>query len=849
MPVPIPEGLAALPPGAELALALDGIDESRVSGFDTVEVLKAAYRQLCHDRARFLAVLLEVGLREQFSGQEVHRLEIPDEFSPDEARAALVWSRRRADSTFERAWDIHRRLPHLGEAMLAGALDEPRAAAFIQWTAGLTPEQAASVCDRLVPAAGQMTVGQLIEQIQRLVLAIDPDWARKRYNESLRRRRVVGTRNPDGTATVSGLDLPLHRAAAGCERIDELARACKRSGDKRPIDHIRTDLFLGLLDGTFETLTDQQIITHVLAHPFHDPNDTPTPAPDATRDPNSESNSDGGGDTDRNGNGDDGDRADGTGDEGDGSDGGGHNSDGNRSDGDGDGDGGDGDRGDGTGGSGGSNHISGDTSEDGGGNCDGEISASEDGGANFDGVGSGSGQDEPGSAPNTHDGRTAEPHAPSRHASKPYTPGRHATRQQTPARPNPVPQPPAEPPAERQASSESALTETTAPEPGAIEVASTPEPGPTEHGPTEPGPIKSASAQSSSPEPGPDRSEPEDGLSVHRAPDTRDHAASAPSGKARGWSVREIRVELTTLLHLDERPAEIPGWGMIHADLARTIVADMLSGEWRYAICTNNGKLLHTGITGRRPCAPNTRPPRQTRRKGGIVELQITATRLHELAHNPTRHRWWAPLINDLARQHDKHDKRDDTIESATPTGATLRRTRTRNAAANTTTDTTTDPDADADKRRPGAALRRYVQIRGRVCSWPGCRTPATTTDQDHAIDHAAGGATLDTNLHLACRHDHRAKHHGGWQVTMPQPDTVLWTSPLGHPYAGRIPPIITTLPDPRPRNHPDLPPDRITDHDEPTLTEENPDPPDRSPATSPDRPSPLGPNDDPPPF
>ncbi|MFC0556735.1 DUF222 domain-containing protein, partial [Planotetraspora thailandica] len=303
MPVPIPEGLAALPPGAELALALEGIDESRVSGFDTVEVLKAAYRQLCHDRARFLAVLLEVGLREQFSGQAVHRLQVPDEFSPDEARAALVWSRRRADSTFERAWDIHRRLPHLGEAMLAGTLDEPRATAFIQWTTGLTPEQAVSVCDRLIPTAAHLTVGQLIEQIQRLVLAIDPDWARKRYNESLRRRRVVGTRNPDGTASVSGLDLPLQRAAAGCDRIDELARACKRSGDKRPIDHIRTDLFLGLLDGTFETFTDQQIITHVLAHPFHDPNDTPTPAPDATRD----SNSDGGGDTDRNGNGDDGD--------------------------------------------------------------------------------------------------------------------------------------------------------------------------------------------------------------------------------------------------------------------------------------------------------------------------------------------------------------------------------------------------------------------------------------------------------------------------------------------------------------------------------------------------------------
>ncbi|MEW9534438.1 hypothetical protein, partial [Microbispora sp. NPDC049125] len=62
--MPIPEGLAALPPGAELARVLAGINVATVSGYDTVEVLKAAYRQSCHDRAWFLQVMLEVGLRE-----------------------------------------------------------------------------------------------------------------------------------------------------------------------------------------------------------------------------------------------------------------------------------------------------------------------------------------------------------------------------------------------------------------------------------------------------------------------------------------------------------------------------------------------------------------------------------------------------------------------------------------------------------------------------------------------------------------------------------------------------------------------------------------------------------------
>ena len=223
-----------MPPGAGLARVLAGIDVERVSGFDTVEVLKAAYRQSCHERARFLHALLEVGLREQFTGDSVVRLHMPDEFAPDEARAALVWSRRRADSAFDLAWNLHRRLPVLGEAMLAGELDEPRAAAFIRWTGGLTDAQAVWVCEHLISRAPAWTVGQLIEHIQRLVLAIDPEWAEKRYREAVRRRRVVGTRTEEGTATVSGLDLPLDRAVAGCERIDELARACKRAGRPPP---------------------------------------------------------------------------------------------------------------------------------------------------------------------------------------------------------------------------------------------------------------------------------------------------------------------------------------------------------------------------------------------------------------------------------------------------------------------------------------------------------------------------------------------------------------------------------------------------------------------------------------
>ncbi len=280
-PVPVPDGLATMPPGPALAALLAELPMQRVCGYDTVEILTAAYRQANHDRAVFLQAMLETGMRRAHTPDTVARLEHPGEFAAEEARAALVWSRRRSDTTFALAYDVHFRLPMLGEAMLAGELDEPRAAAFTHWTVGLSDDQAAQVCYDLLPAAASMLVGELIDALKRAAIAIDPEWAGRRYRQAVRGRRVQGSRNPDGSVNVSGLDLPVDRAAAACHRVDTLARRCKRAGDTRPSNHIRADLYLGMLDGTFQAMDDGDIVNHVLANPFVEPSASPaTPRPD-----------------------------------------------------------------------------------------------------------------------------------------------------------------------------------------------------------------------------------------------------------------------------------------------------------------------------------------------------------------------------------------------------------------------------------------------------------------------------------------------------------------------------------------------------------------------------------------
>jgi hypothetical protein len=262
-----------------LAALLDRIPVARVCGADTVVVMQAAYRQASHERAVFLRALLETGMRRVHTPDTVARVQIPGEFAAEEARAALVWSRRRSDTTFALAFDIFERLPMLGEAMLAGAVDEPRVLAFTQWTAGLSDDQAGQICHDLLPVAAELLVGGLIDEIKRAAIAIDPDWAQRRYREAVKGRRVQGSRNPDGSANVSGLDLPIDRAAAACHRIDTLARRCKRAGDGRAINHIRADLYLGMLDATFQSMHDEEIVAHILAHPFVEPDQPPVSDP------------------------------------------------------------------------------------------------------------------------------------------------------------------------------------------------------------------------------------------------------------------------------------------------------------------------------------------------------------------------------------------------------------------------------------------------------------------------------------------------------------------------------------------------------------------------------------------
>jgi Domain of unknown function (DUF222) len=509
---------------------------------------------------------------------DLTRRVLPDEFSADEVRAALVLTRRAAHSQFWLAYDLVTRLPQVHAAMDAGVLDEPRARVFSEWTVELSPEQARAVCAELLPRAPGLTTGQLVEQVKKLAIAVDPDWARRRYEQAIADRKVVGYRNADGSANLSGCNLPLDRVAAASGHIDALAKAVKRAGDRRPVDHIRADLFLGMTDGTYTGLDDAAIIQLLTA----------TPAPDA-------------------------------------------------------------------------DHPDGDTADNDDGEPDGNGSGTEGpgGGGPVDSVPDGAGE--------AAEGDGDEP---------------------------------------------------VGNEPGGDK--------PADVRPAGVGPRATVPAARKTTKAGP------------RRPGLRSPGRTAPQW-GRGWS---CGCGCPPCWAATSTRPSWPGGGPC-MPRSRDLAVTLGGAQWRFAITDEHGQLVHCGITAARPTAA----PARAAACRAIVELQVPATALRTLATDPTTPAHWTGVVTDLTRQLDR-----DT------------------GSGNPVT-------ADADRRTPGAVLRRSLEIRDRSCVMIGCRAPAHTTDKDHTIDHTHGGPTLAPNLGDACRHDHRLKHEGGWQLHQPHAGHFHWTT------------------------------------------------------------------------
>ena len=276
-PVALPAGLAEHPPGPQLCALLAELDTARVSNHATVAVLRAWRRLRSFVEAGELGVLAELGRRDTAADPHtVARIDQPDPGCVLEIAAALTVTENAAARDHGLAETLVGRLPAVHAALAAGRIDRARAWVLADY---LGDEQLSDAClarvlGALLPQAPGLTTGQLRARIQRMLIAADPDAARRRYRAAVRERRVVCYLDRDGAATISVIGLDPAAAQASCERVDALARAVREAGHPDSLARIRVELFTALTDGTVHAMSNEQIIAALLAraatrHPRH----------------------------------------------------------------------------------------------------------------------------------------------------------------------------------------------------------------------------------------------------------------------------------------------------------------------------------------------------------------------------------------------------------------------------------------------------------------------------------------------------------------------------------------------------------------------------------------------------
>jgi hypothetical protein len=272
----LPDGLADIPPGPELAAALATINPTALNGHDLVQLAPAYVKMLSHYQAGLATVLNQVEHCPPGDARSpVQRTEEGYGWAHVEIAAKLHWTAGKASYELRYAHHLTRRLPAVHAALAAGVIDFPRARLFVDGLTCVEEEPAWRIADRmLATGATRWNTKQLSARLRRAVIAHDPDAAAKKQRERLANRWVQAEPHPEGTANLYGTNLPPDRVAGIMERLAAIAKTAKRQGDTRTLDQLRADSFVDLLAGTGIGATPPGPVTNpdpTLAEPSESP--------------------------------------------------------------------------------------------------------------------------------------------------------------------------------------------------------------------------------------------------------------------------------------------------------------------------------------------------------------------------------------------------------------------------------------------------------------------------------------------------------------------------------------------------------------------------------------------------
>ena len=175
------------------------------------------------------------------------------EFIGDEVAAALTLTAQTAAAYLDVALDLATRLPETAKALRAGVIDYAKARLIAEATRILSDADARTVEARILPMAGQQTLGRLRAAVSRAVLAVDPEAATRRREEAQKDPRVRRWQEDAGTAALAGFGLPPADVLEADQRITARALALRDAGLPGSLEELRARAYLDTLLGQDST--------------------------------------------------------------------------------------------------------------------------------------------------------------------------------------------------------------------------------------------------------------------------------------------------------------------------------------------------------------------------------------------------------------------------------------------------------------------------------------------------------------------------------------------------------------------------------------------------------------------
>ncbi len=284
--------LATAPDPAPSLDELFGLDVAGLADGELVEAMMAARRLAARAQAVQVAAVAELARRryaedEAAESRGVVRVISPRDYVHDEVAEALTLTAYSADQLIRFATELTDQFPATFAALSAGNIDYAKAHTI--WHS-LDPidddELTADIEDRVLSRAPEQTTGEIRAKIRRLIRRLAPEALERRRREAETLRALTLTETNEGTAYLTGADLPTHAADAAYRRITAIATGLKSDGDDRGIDQLRADVYLAILRGTLTPTTAPADPT-TADRPTADPTtaDRPTADPTAADNP------------------------------------------------------------------------------------------------------------------------------------------------------------------------------------------------------------------------------------------------------------------------------------------------------------------------------------------------------------------------------------------------------------------------------------------------------------------------------------------------------------------------------------------------------------------------------------